>query len=344
MPIEYQPFETFRSTVQQLVAPEDLAENLAAPFRDYVGNALSDIQTLIVGFRGMNVQLFAKSDVNEFCGTSIFQGPVGKVTQLFAYKPGRDCRKFYYQRTSVDAVDCWMERQRCVLCNATDPPSHHIYDSPYCNYWLEGDAACDVPYLVTPTEDDCRFRGLDDDDRIFAVGSDYKIYAAPRFPCGYNLLLQWEGVNRKWNGVDRVPVDQQLREAVVNCVEHRVARKEKDHGTADRYFSDYTMNLRTLNYRYHDEKDTQAKRDCSAGIEQLTSAGQTLYPTDIYAPAGGGAAVSVVQGSTLCGNGAPASTIGNPPDTTVCWTYWDKLADALWYWNDSAVEWRKVLG
>lgn len=286
MPIEYQPFDTFRSTVKQLVAPEDLAERLEAPFRDYVGNALSDIQTLIEWFRSFNVQFYTKDDVTDFCAASIFQGPVGKVTQLFAYKPGKDCKKLYYKRVSLAAIDCWMERQRCVLCNVTDPPSHHIYDSPYCNYWLEGEEACGPPYLLTEPEDDCKFRGLDDDDRIFAVGPDYKIYAAPRFPCGYNLLLQWQGINRKWNGVDLVPVDQQMREAVVNYIENRIARKEKDHATAERYFSDYTINLRTLKHRYRDEHDTEAKRDCSAGVEQIMADATPLYPTPIYGPAG----------------------------------------------------------
>lgn len=282
MPIEYQPFDTFRATVQQLVAPEDLAENLEAYFRDQVGNALVDIQTLIEGFRSFNLMLLSKEDVNEFCAASIFPGPAGKVTQLFAYKPGKDCKKFYYQRTSVAAVDCWMERQRCTLCAAATDPSHHIYDSPYCNYWLEGDEACGPPYLLTDTEDDCKFKGLDDDDRIFAVGPDYKIYAAPRFPCGYNLLLQWQGVNRKWGDNDLVPVDQQLREAVVNYVEHKIAMKEKDTGTSKFYFDAYSVNLRTIRYRYQDEHDTEAKRDCSSGIEQLMADAQTLYPTPIY--------------------------------------------------------------
>lgn len=284
MPIEYQPFSTFRTTVQQLVAPEDLAEQLEAYFRDQVGNALCDIQTLIPWFRSMNVQLFGKVDVNEFCAASIFQGPVGKVTQLFAYNPSnKDCKKFYYKRSSVAAVDCWMEHQRCVLCNAADPPSHQIYDSPYCNYWLKGDVACGPPYLLTEPEDDCKFKGLDDDDRIFAVGPDFKIYAAPRFPCGYNLLVQWQGVNRRWNDNDLVPVDQQLREAVVDYVEHKVAMKEKDPATATQYFEAYTMIIRTLmRLRYQDEQQTEAKRDCTAGIEQLMSAAHTLYPTPVY--------------------------------------------------------------
>jgi hypothetical protein len=283
MPIEYQPFSTFRTTVQQLVAPEDLAEQLEAYFRDQVGNALCDIQTLIQWYRSMNVRFFRKSDVDEFCAASIMDGPVGKVTQLFAFKPGADCKKYYYQRKSVAAVDCWMEQQRCVLCDATVPPSSNIYDSPYCNYWLPGETGCGPPYLITDPEDDCKFRSLDDDDRIFAVGPDYKIFAAPRFPCDYILLAQWQGVNRKWNDGDLVPVDQQLRECVVDYVEHKIAMKEKDPVTARGYFEEYTVMLRTLRFRYQEEQQTDPKRDCSAGIEELMAAATTLYPTPVYA-------------------------------------------------------------
>lgn len=280
MPIVYVPFSTFRSTIQNLVAPEALAEELEIPFRHWVASALSDIQVLIPWYRTFNLQFVTKNDVTEFCNASIFDGPVGKITQLFAYKSDLDCKKFYYKRVQPAAIDCWMERQRC-LCPATTPPSTGIYDSPYCNYVLDGEVACAIPYL-TGTEDDCRFTSLDDDDRIFAVGPDYKVYAAPRFPCGYILLLQWQGVNRKWNDNDLVPVDEQLTEAVTSRVEYKTAMKEKDRTAANDWFDSYTIELRTLKYRYTDEQNTEMKRDCAASVEQLMSTFKPLYETPVY--------------------------------------------------------------
>lgn len=282
MPIEFQPFSTFRAAVQAIAAPEDLAENLETPFRHWVAAALADIQLMIPWYRSFNLQFITKDEVNEFCNASIFEGPVGKVTQLFAYKPDIDCKKFYYKRVSPAAIDCWMERQRC-LCPATDPPADAIYDSPYCNYVINGETACAVPYL-TGVEDDCRFKGLDDDDRVFAVGPDYKVYAAPRFPCGYNLLLQWQGINRKWNDNDLVPVDEQLTEAVVSRVEYKVAMKEKDRAAARDWFDAFTIELRTLRYRYKDEQDTEMERDCTAAISQLMSTFKPLYESPTYGP------------------------------------------------------------
>lgn len=282
MPIEYVPFSTFRSTIQSLVAPEALAEELEVPFRSWVAGALCDIQTLIPWYRTFNLQFVTKDIVNEFCNASVFEGPVGKITQLFAYKPNIDCKKFYYKRVSPAALDCWMERQRC-LCPATVPPANEIYDSPYCNYVIDGEVACTIPYL-TGTEDDCRFKSLDDDDRIFAVGPDYKVYAAPRFPCDYVMLLQWQGINRKWLDNDLVPVDEQLQEAVVSRVEYKVAMKEKDRVAANDWFDTYTIELRTLKFRYHDEQDTEMKRDCSGAVETLMSTFKPLYFTPIYGP------------------------------------------------------------
>lgn len=275
MSIEYQTFTEFRSVVQPLVAPEDLGEELEDYFRDQVGNALADIQTVIPWFRDFNVEVKTKADVHEFCAASIFDGPVGKITQLFAYKPGLDCRKYYYKRVSTSEMDCWVERQRCVQCTFEPPPAD-VYDSPYCNYVLCGEEACDVPYL-TATEDDCKFKALDDDERIFAVGPDYKIYAAPRFPCDYQLFIQWQGIRRKWDNTNLVPVDQQLREAVVNYAEAKIAKKERDYTAKATYENDYAINLRMLKFRYHDEQDTGPKRDCTAAIEQLLAEHSPLY-------------------------------------------------------------------
>lgn len=277
--IEYQTFSELLDIVQPLIAPEDLGEEMQAKFRREVGNALADIQTLIPWVRDFNVSVFTKNEVQEFCSTSVFQGPVGKVTSVFAYKPGRDCKKLYYKRVTQAKVDCWIETQRCVQCTF-DPPPTHIYDTPYCNYVIHGEEACDPPYL-TGEEDDCLFLSLDDDDRMFAVGPDYKIYAAPRFPCGYYLLLNWQGIKRKWEDTDLVPVDQQLIETIQNRVEWRIARKERSDASAQEYYRDYMEMLRTLRYRYHDEQDPEMKRDCTAAIEQQLSAFSPLYVPEV---------------------------------------------------------------
>lgn len=274
-PIEYQTFAEFLAVVQPLVAPEDLAEQIQALFREYVGAALSDVQTLIPWLRGFNATVFDKADVEEFCATSVFQGPQGKITQLFAYVPGRDCRKYYYKRVSSAAVDCWMENQRCVQCTFTPPPTN-IYDTPYCNYVILGETACAAPYL-TGTEDDCKFRTLDDDARMFSVGPDYKVYAAPRFPCGYSLFMQWQGIKRKWNDGDLVPVDQQIREAIIDRVEAKIAKKEKDWVSKANLESEYSIDLRTLRYRYHDEQDEELKRDCTGALERFLPAFSSAY-------------------------------------------------------------------
>jgi hypothetical protein len=278
--INYISFLDFHNQLLPLVAPEDLAEEMVELFRDQVGNALADIQTLIPWFRNFNVERIQKGGAHglvEFCNASVFEGPPGKITQLFAYRPSLDCRRYFYQRASTAAVDCWMERQRC-LCPATTPPANEIYDSPYCNYVIDGDVSCSSPYL-TGEEDDCKFKSLLPSDRIYAVGPDYKIYAAPRFPCGYMLLMQWQGIRRSWSDSDLVPVDQQLREAVVNYVEHKLALKERNSAAMNEYFQAYTINLRMLSYRYQDEMDTSPARDCSAGIAQLLSEMQPLYTT-----------------------------------------------------------------
>lgn len=275
--IEYIAFSAFVEQLKSLVAPESLGEELEDYFREQIANALADIQTLIPWTRQFNVSIYTKINVDEFCATSVFEGPLGKITQMFAYKPGRDCKKLHYQRVSTAKIDCWIETQRCVQCEL-DPVPTNIYDTPYCNYVVAGESACNVPYL-SGEEDDCRFLSLSADQRIFAVGPDYKVYAAPRFPCGYYLLVQWQGVKRKWEDTDLVMVDQQMREAIINRVEMKIAMKEREFTAAHEYEAQYIVMLRTLKYRYFDEQDVELERDCSAAIERLLPAMTPLYPT-----------------------------------------------------------------
>lgn len=280
--IEYQTFADFHTTLKTLVAPEGVGEALQDVFRNELANALADLQTLIPWTRGFNVNIYTKSDVEEFCAASVFFGPLGKITQLFAYQPGRDCKKLHYKRVSTAKIDCWIEAQRCVQCTF-DPPPTNIYDTPYCNYVICGETACAPPYLNS-TEDDCRFLSLPDDERIFAVGPDYKIYAAPRFPCSYFLLMQWQGIKRKWLDADLVPVDQQFQECVVNRMEKKIAMKERAWDAMNAYDREYAICLRTLRYRYHDEQDEELQRDCSAAIERLLPAFSPLYTSSAYPP------------------------------------------------------------
>ncbi len=317
MSIEYQTFDDFLDVVKPLVAPEDLGEELEPFFRDQVGNALADIQTIIPWVREFNVDSKTKFEVEEFCATSIFQGPVGKITQLLAYKPGVDCKKYYYKRVSTSEMDCWIQKQRCVQCTFTPPPSN-IYDTPYCNYIINGEEACNTPYL-NGEEDDCKFKSLDDDCRIFAVGPDYKVYAAPRFPCGYNLLLQWQGVRRKWDAADMVPVDQQLRETVVNYVESKIAKKERDFVAKGEYEAEYAVSLRTLRFRYFDEQATSVKRDCTSAIAQMLSQFSPLYAEPINDE-------SDCDMCGLAGVGSPEGVVTAKPGTT----YYDTLSGGFW--------------
>lgn len=273
--IEYESFLVFLDRIKPLVAPEALAENMEDYFREQVGNSLADLQTLIPWTRGMNFNIYMKDDVEEFCATSVFQGPQGKITELSAYKPYRDCKKLHYKRVSTAKIDCWIEAQRCVQCTFTPPPVN-VYDTPYCNYVVLGETACHPPYL-TGTEDDCRFLSLPDDQRIFSVGPDYKVYAAPRFPCDYYLLMQWQGIRRKWNDNDPVPVDLQIREAIINRVQKKIGLIERDWIAAREYDAEYAICMRTLRYRYHDEQDPELQRDCSAAIERLLPEASSLY-------------------------------------------------------------------
>lgn len=280
--LTFQTFATLLTNVKRNVFPEGIAEKVQIPYRSWVGVALSEIQTLVQWYQDFQVRFIQKGDVSEFCSTSVFQGPVGQIATLFAFKPGVDCKKFYYQRRAQTAVDCWMERQRC-LCPATVPPSPNIYDSPYCNYVVDGDVACGSPY-VTAEEDDLRFKRLGDDQRIFSVDPRFQISCAPRFPCGYILAIQWSGVNRKWENGDLVQEDNLLQDAVEKFVQHRNFMLENQGIPNQAIADEYADSLRMIRMRWREEMEAGPKRDCTAGLEQLLAQFNPTYLTPVYGP------------------------------------------------------------
>src|ERR1044072_3901910 len=174
------PFTTFYNNVLDEAVPEGLAENLQATFRTAIVNALIEVQTTVPCYRDFHIDFFTKRDCQEYCDLFIINGPRGTIKQIYAFKPGEDCKKYYYARKGSQFIQCWTAEQKCVRCNPTDPPSTFVYNAPYCNYVIPGQDACDPPYGTT-TEDDTWFKcGCNvsdcDHEKYFCVGPEYQLW------------------------------------------------------------------------------------------------------------------------------------------------------------------------
>lgn len=261
--------------------PEQLGDNLVTYFRNAVVNGLISVQTYIECQRDFHIDFYGKEHATDFCGADILNGPRGIVTSVFAYLPGTDCRKEFYTRRSTEFVECRIEESRCARCDATDPPTYSLYTAPYCNVPAFGPYACDSIYVSDPEDDTC-FRAS---ERWFAIGPDYRFYLYPRFPCGYLLGVQWQGIKRVWLDNDGVCDDEDLLMAVSRYAEAELARKD---GEFDRMhelmgsaavapLGSYRALLRDMRHRCQQERRIREPKDCTPIIDSLLPLVTPLY-------------------------------------------------------------------
>lgn len=254
-----QTFQQFFRDIKQIAVPERIGANVESAFRNYVVNGLIRTQTYIPCLKDKNVDFFVKAEAKTFCNVDIFNGPRGVIGALYAFKPGLDCRKYFYDPVTPNKINCWIETQRCQ-CDEATPISTNIYDSPYCNYVIDGAAACAEPYVDTP-EDDTVF--INCSERIFAKGPDNRLFLAPRFPCGFVIALHWTGIKRTYRDSDAIVDDDDHKSAVSTYAEAKLAEKDRDLVSARELMKTYDELIRDMSHRCRQEMRTGVRRDCA---------------------------------------------------------------------------------
>lgn len=266
--MSYITYEVFKERVKEIVFPEGEAENLVSTHNSYIVEALINLQTNIPCLRENNVDVYTKEDVREQCNADFVTGPRGVIQAVYAFLPGSDCARYFYDARNQAFVDCWMAKQSCVTCNdQTDDDEPSITRSPECHTEMAGDTACASPYEEAD-EDDSTFQGS---KRYYAIGPNQKLILAPRFPCGYKVVVHWEGVKRSYDESDVLPDDMDLITTVAKFVEGQKAlRLDKDRELYERLMhpvvGEFTVAKAAMVVRCNRERRTPDQRQCFDGF------------------------------------------------------------------------------
>jgi len=260
-------YNAFATAVKAIVFPEGEAENLQTTHNSYIEDALIDLQTYVPCLRDNNVDFKTKEDFQEWCNTDFTFVQRGQIHAVYAFKPGKQCRKLYYNPKSAPWIDSWMQKQSCVACPPQTDPDNPALD-PMCQTVSDADTYCDS---VEDLEDDRIFKCR---SRYYSLVAGDKLILAPRFPCGYTIAIHWEGIKRKYSGLEPVPGDTELVTAVVKWVQaQRALYLDRDGPIYDRIMhpklGDYTIARANMIERCTRERRVQERHQALDGFDVL---------------------------------------------------------------------------
>ncbi len=278
-------FSAFRTAINTLVFPEGQAEVRVPLFRNFIVNALIQLQTFVESYQSVNVNFYDKDQSWDDCGLSIVQACRGRIGAVYAFKPSCRCTRYFYDSASLEKISCFYEHCRChqsgrCCCGQSmfSAPSLYTANPYYCGDYVDGNTGCRPPYLEAEPEDDCAFALS---EKYFAIGPNQKLWLFPRFPCGYILAVHWRGIRRSYLDSDYVPDDDDLKDAVACYVESEIARRvDKDQAGADKLYADYRMKAGDIIFREEQDLKPRCTRVCVDGLDMSELV--QIYPDNNY--------------------------------------------------------------
>lgn len=263
--ITYITYEEFKARVKAIVFPEGEAENLVGTHNSYIDEALINLQTHVACLRENNVDIISKEDVREQCNADFINGPRGVIQSVYAFLPGTECRRYFYDPKSPAFIDCWMARQSCTTCGTqSDDGSPSIARSPECHTEMAGDTSCYDPYEQA-SENDAGFKIA---DKFYAAGPNNRMIFAPRFPCGYKMAVHYEGIKRVFSDADPLPDDMDLITTVAKYVEcQRAGRLDKDQSLYATLLNEFNKARAGMIVRCVRERRVPDKHQCNDNFD-----------------------------------------------------------------------------
>lgn len=216
-------YAEFNAAVRLAVWADGEPENLVNPHKNYVLDALIDLQTKVVCLQQSHEDYLCASASFYHCGASLFEAPRGFIQSLSTMVPGDTCcREVRYTPVSMMDMECMIKNQEAFsFCSSTEL-------HPYTTYLQDG---VYVPFPETPLE--CvdyvapGDTSLDKTNRaiegFFSIDRG-QIWVNPRIQSDELVKLKWDGVKRSFADTDIVDESIWTRE-VAECVELYVRGK-----------------------------------------------------------------------------------------------------------------------
>lgn len=214
-------YADFNALIRSLVFRDGEAENLVVSHKNYVLDALIDLQIKVPRLQAGHTDFISPETTLFHCGASIFDCPRGFISGLSAVvlEIRRCCNEAPYKEASKDELDCLLQdNATCVPCCG------EVH--PYTYYQVNTDGH----YIPYPTLEYCWDYPDRSIDSVCAPTSGYfcywrgQLWMTPHLQSGHFAKLLWNGIKRSFSDTDILDDEVYDREVML-AVEHYLRGK-----------------------------------------------------------------------------------------------------------------------
>lgn len=225
-------FAAFLSNVRRAAFPDGEAENLLANHRNFVVDALIDLQMKVKNLQVNHLDSMPASESHFHCGASLFTAPRGFIQRIWTETSDACCAKVYYDPVTKDEIDCQL--QEIEQCDIEHPTGTYFYGDEYYAYSDLG--YCDETPDAT-IDKTCRA------DSGSVTLHRQQFWVVPHLQSDESLFVEWDGIKREYSDTDIVTDDRSVQQAVEYYLIGMAAlREDCDKEKAEKFYNESMNN------------------------------------------------------------------------------------------------------
>lgn len=208
-------FGEFNAAIRLAVWPDLEPENLVQNHRNYIIDALIDLQLKVPNLQTGHTDFIPSNESLFHCGASLVEAPRGFIESLSTMLVASDvcCDEVKYDRCSKEDMDCLLTgANECLPCCGVTQPYTYYQVLGYDGYYPYPELEYCTFYPTPDVDKPCRARSGN-----FTLYRD-QLWVFPNLQANEVVKLTWSGIKRDFADSD-VLDDEVYDREVSECVE-----------------------------------------------------------------------------------------------------------------------------
>ncbi len=245
-------FGALKTELKAIIWPNGVPENLVVAIDKSFEDAFIDIQVFVECLQKNHTDVFAQCSTYFQCGLTVLDKPRGNITQVRTIQTENFCDPVTLQSATMQEIYCWSRR---FMDRVTAPAN-------------VGMPALPMGYRFADATTDSKWgRAL---VGLFSWDKMNRLYVAPWIQSYESVVIEWDGLKKKFADSDLMPDDQQFKRTMRLYVQSEFSRDfERDWVGQKGFKQDYLDARADMIYDCDKEMRLPQTHSCPAERQEL---------------------------------------------------------------------------